>query len=298
MATTKRPRVYGNEGRFKATLGGYISRARDLLDQAEGVRKRMASAPGGERSLVAFAAQHEWTNDVGRWRGNVIHSMQRHLAEEVERTLPKLTAAWPPDTGKPRHTRNIEWVEPWLRHALDELLALREALGVSRNVAAVSPPSARFAELRASGLVDAAVIDGHAKDMYEPKTAKQLADAIGAAKELTEATLRVALDRLGVAWGRGDELSVLMKKWRKAVAAVAPPDPAAQGMLDSAQSALGNLVTFLAAWRNAYGSGHGRPKYPPGLKPRHARVAVDGAETAVRFIVTTMDDLSLLPPQP
>ncbi len=87
-----------------------------------------------------------------------------------------------------------------------------------------------------------------------------------------------------------------MKKWRKRVDVIAPPDPAARGTLDSAQAALGSVVTFLAAWRNAYGSGHGRSRYPPGLKPRHARLAVDGAETAIRFIVTTMDDLALLPP--
>jgi hypothetical protein len=29
---------------------------------------------------------------------------------------------------------------------------------------------------------------------------------------------------------------------------------------------------------------------------RHARLAVDVAETAIRFIVTIMDDLQLLPP--
>ena len=105
-----------------------------------------------------------------------------------------------------------------------------------------------------------------------------------------------ALDRLGESYGGGDDLPGLMKKWRKAIGQVAPPDPQGEATLDKAQAALANLVTFLAEWRNAYGRGHGRPQYPPGLTARHARLAADAAETCVRFIVTTMDDLQLLPP--
>jgi hypothetical protein len=67
-------------------------------------------------------------------------------------------------------------------------------------------------------------------------------------------------------------------------------------VLDRAQAALASLVTFLAEWRNAYGRGHGRKKYPPGLKPRHARIAAGAVEICIRFIVTTMDDLERLPP--
>jgi hypothetical protein len=99
-----------------------------------------------------------------------------------------------------------------------------------------------------------------------PRTPKQLADAIGAAKELTEATLRGALDRLGEPWTRNDDLQTLMKKWRRRVEDLAPPHVAGREALDRVQGALGNLVTFLATWRNTYGSGHGRPRYPPGLK--------------------------------
>lgn len=258
--------------------------------KAEGVRNVMASA------LFAFFAEDEWTNDVERWRGNVLRAVRRHLAEGAKRSIPTVTADWPPRTGKPRHARTIGWVEGWLRGSLDDLRALRDVLGISRNVSTVSPPSAQFAELHASGLVDSDVIAGHATDMRNPHTPKQLTDAIGAAKELTEATLRAALDRLDEGWDRADELSVLMKKWRKRIDVIAPPDPASRETLSNAQAALGNVVAFLAAWRNAYGSGHGRAKYPPGLKPRHARLAVDGAETTIRFIVATMDDLARLPP--
>jgi hypothetical protein len=87
-----------------------------------------------------------------------------------------------------------------------------------------------------------------------------------------------------------------MKKWRTAVGRLATPDSHGEVALDKALAALASQVTFVAEWRNTYGRGHGRPKYPPGLKPRHARLATDAAETCVRFIATTMDDLQLLPP--
>lgn len=141
------------------------------------------------------------------------------------------------------------------------------------------------------------VVADHEKDMRAPRTPKQLANAIGAAKELTEATLRAALDRLAQSYRVSDSLPTLMRKWRDAVGKLAPPDPLGADALDKALVALANLVTFVAEWRNAYGRGHGKPKYPPGLTARHARLASDAAETCIRFIVTTMDDLELLPPR-
>lgn len=292
----KRPHIYGSETRFKATIGRHISQGAELLDLVEGIRRRAGGTEGEVMTLLAYAREMEWCDSVERWRRKAIASAEKHLADKAEAVLPLLTAAWPPNTGKPRHRRTITRVEPWLRGALEELRALRNLLGVSRNVAALASPG-RFAELQASGLVDELVIAGLAKEMVDPKTPKQLADAIGAAKDLTEATLRAALDRLQVSWGKDDGLQQLMRKWRDETAAAASPNLAARGMLDRAQAALANLVAFLNEWRNEYGRGHGRPRYAVGLRRRHARLATDAAETAIRFIVATMDDTSRLPPR-
>jgi hypothetical protein len=202
----------------------------------------------------------------------------------------------PPDDGKPRHTVALDNGVPWLTEALEELRGLQAAIGVRRGVASTSPVPARFEELHASGLVAEKVIADYAKEMLAPRTPRQLYNAIGAAKEVTEATLRAALDRLSEPCKSSDDLPALMKKWRRAIGRLASPDSEGEDALDKAQAALANLVVFLAEWRNAYGRGHGRPHYPPGLSARHARLAADAAETCVRFIVTTMDDLQLLPP--
>jgi len=272
--------------------------AEELLDQAVGVRNRMAAvtATRQHESLMAFTIEREWEKRVRRWFSAARHALGRYLQEQLEDVMPTLALGLPPDDGKPRHRIGLDNGEPWLRKGLEELQEMRAALGVKRGVATTAPAPARFEELHASGLVGEKVIDDHAKEMLSPRTPRQLYNAIGSAKELTEATLRAALDQLGESYERRDDLPNLMRKWRKAIGKVAPPDSQTEATLDKAQAALANLVTFLAEWRNAYGRGHGRPQYPPGLTARHARLAADAAETCVRFIVTTMDDLQLLPP--
>lgn len=292
----KRPRIYGDEGKCRALITRYIAAADELLDQAEGVRNRIG-AIRDPNSIAAFSMEVDWGKDFRQWFGRAWRGMSKYLQDGMPEALPVLTRGLPPDTGKPRHTLVLENGVPWLRQARDELDALRTALGVRRGVTARASSPARFEELHASALVNDDVIADYAKDMLSPRTPKQLHRAIGAAKELTEATLRGALDRLGEPYTRGEELPMLMKKWRKALGRVAPPDHEGEDALDKAQAALANLVTFLAEWRNAYGSGHGRKQYPPNLSARHARLAADAAETCVRFIATTMDDLQLLLPE-
>lgn len=295
-ARMRRPRVYGDEKRYKATLERHAARGRELLDQLDGVHRLMGAATGGPSGIGAAIEEAQWTDEVERWRITVARAAHRHLADGARTALPAATAPWPPDTGKPRHARRISWVEPWLRQVLDELDALRAALGVHRGVTATPAPN-QFVEIGASGLVDSGVIEGHVRDMTNPRTPRELANAIGAAKELAEATLRGALDRFGEPWRDTDDLTTLMRTWRRRVEQVAAPDPSGRGSLDSAQAALGNLLRFMGEWRNAYGRGHGRPRYPAGLSPRHARLAVDIAEATVRFVATTMDDMAMLPPE-
>lgn len=290
-----RPRIYGNERKCKALITRYIASADDLLDQAEGVRNRVTATEDPE-SIVAFSMELDWGKDFRQWFIRTWRGMSKYLQDGMPGALPVLAAGLPPDSGKPRHTIVLDNGVPWLREARGELDALRAALGAHRGVTAHASAPARFEELQASGLVNDDVIADYAKDMLTARTPKQLHRGIGAAKELTEAALRGALDRLGEPYARGEELPALMRKWRKALGRVAPPDHEGQDALDKAQAALANLVTFLAEWRNAYGSGHGRKQYPPKLSARHARLAADAAETCVRFIATTMDDLQLLLP--
>jgi Abortive infection C-terminus len=293
----KRPRIYGNEGRCKAAVTRYARGADDLIDQAVGMQKRRAGLAGPLGEFEIIGMESEWEHDVRRWFSAARRGLKRYLQDQFEDVLPVLAVGLPLDTGKPRHTIAVENGVPWLMKARDELRELRSVLGVRRGVSSRAPASARFEELHASGLVAENVIDDYTREMHSPHTPKQLSQAIGAAKELTEATLRAALDRLGEPPPAKDDLQALMKTWRDAIRKAAPPDGEGAGTLDKAQASLASVVTFLAEWRNLYGRGHGRPEYSLGLSARHARLATDAAEASVRFIVTTLDDLELLPPE-
>lgn len=288
-------RIYGDETKFRRALAQYVKRADELLDQAVGVHKRMEAMDADSLVVASLFAGSDWGDAVSRWRTSVIRGLDQYLHEQADGVLP-LTSSWPRgDDGRRVTHLGLKEGHPWLEAARSELVALQDSVGVRRAIASHARP-ARFTELRSSGLVEEKVIADYEKAMLNPRTPRQLSNAIGSSKEITEAVLRAALERLDVGWVKGDGLTALMKKWRQSVDELAPPDPSSRHILDQAQSALGNVVRFLAEWRNDFGTGHGRPQYPPDLRVRHARLATDAAEMSVRFIVLTLDDLQRLPP--
>lgn len=288
-------RIYGDETKFRRALARYVERADELLDQAIGVRRQMEAMGVDDLVFASLFVGSDWGQEVSRWRTSVIRGLGKYLHEQSEGLLP-LTSSWPRDEeGRGVPFLTVVEGEPWLVAARAELSSLQDLMGVRRSIASATPAT-RFTELRASGLVGEKMIADHEQAMVRHRTPRQLTLAIGSAKEITEAVLRAALDRLGVDWRTGEELTDLMKKWRRAVESVAAPHPESRQKLDQAQAALGNVIRFLAEWRNDFGTGHGKSDYPPGLSTRHARLAIDAAEMSVRFIVLTLDDLQRLPP--
>lgn len=114
--------------------------------------------------------------------------------------------------------------------------------------------------------------------------------AIGAAKDLTEATLKFVLRDYGVAYDeRSAGLTDLYKLVanelglsREAVPASAKGSQAAHKVLQN----LSTAVQSLAEFRNALGTGHGRTAPNPALA-RHARLAANAARTVVEFVLET-----------
>ena len=299
----KRPRIYGEEANCRRALARYIASADAVVDESRGLRKRIIA-----EDLLAEFIILGWESPR-RWQANARRGLSKYLQDQLGDVLPVLCAAIPRPERRVLAPGEQPRLQPeqevlgeldgyvdWLAAARDELRELQAAVGVRRGIVPTPITAGRFEELLASGLVERKVIEDHARDMRAPKTPKQLADAIGAAKELTEATLRAALDHAGESWKTRDDLGLLMRTWREAMRKRAAPGPEGEEVLSKAQAGLANLITFLAEWRNPYGDGHGRPRYPPGLRERHARLAADAAETTIRFIATTMDDLQLLPP--
>jgi hypothetical protein len=138
----KKPRIYGSEARFRAALTRSVRIGEELLDQTEGVRRRMQLV--GESRMDALAVEEAWERDFRRWFNGTGRALAKYLQEQLvgvpkglrpdpnaegEDLLPVLGAGLPPDDGKLRHTIGIDNGEVWLSKTLDELRELQSALG-------------------------------------------------------------------------------------------------------------------------------------------------------------------------
>ncbi len=138
----EKPRIYGDEGRFRAAVSRAIRNGEDLLGQTDGIHKRMEFA--GDDGVDALLIEQEWEREFRRWFMTTGRTLVKYLqdqltppsarqpaAEGEDNFLPVLAAGLPPDTGKPRHVIHINEGEEWLQHALDELRELHSTLAPS-----------------------------------------------------------------------------------------------------------------------------------------------------------------------
>lgn len=119
---------------------------------------------------------------------------------------------------------------------------------------------------------------------------KDLALAIGTAKDLVESCCKSILEKRSVTVPKNANL----QKLSKLVATELKLVP--QGISDEAKGAetirlllsnLSSITHYTAELRGLYGSGHGRDGKHRGLEPRHARLAVGAAVTFIDFVTST-----------
>ena len=72
------------------------------------------------------------------------------------------------------------------------------------------------------------------------------------------------------------------------------PSSTSARALDQLLGGMATVEHALATIRNDLGIGHGKPRLPKDLRPRHAQLAIDVADTYVRYLVATLSDLKLL----
>jgi hypothetical protein len=121
--------------------------------------------------------------------------------------------------------------------------------------------------------------------------------AIGAAKQLIEATAKTALQELGIVVDRNTALPALISTVQKALkldAASAPDGPDGPDGSKAVKKILSgsvNIAIGVAELRNqGFGSGHGQASAPSGLGVRHARLTVNAAVTWCELILDTLSD--------
>jgi hypothetical protein len=110
--------------------------------------------------------------------------------------------------------------------------------------------------------------------------------AIGAAKELIEATTKHVLDLLEVDYGPSPKVPELVRLAQTELG-VHPervaPDRDGYDTIKVILGSLAQVAIRVNDLRRPYGTGHGRPQRPSGLRARHARLAAEAAAVYCRF---------------
>ncbi|WP_448319259.1 abortive infection family protein [Streptomyces sp. CO7] len=118
--------------------------------------------------------------------------------------------------------------------------------------------------------------------------------AIGAAKQLIEATAKTALGELKIEVDKNATVPALVNTVQKALkldAASAPEGPDGSNAVKRILGGSVNIAIGVAELRNqGFGSGHGQASAPSGLGVRHARLTVNAAVTWCELILDTLAD--------
>lgn len=114
--------------------------------------------------------------------------------------------------------------------------------------------------------------------------------AIGAAKEVIEATAKHILIEAGEAVGDAEKMPGLIARSQDALGVHARAIDTSKRGADSIRAILKSLSTVALGvneLRRDYGSGHGRATRSRGLNSRHARLAAQASDAWVRFMLDT-----------
>lgn len=298
-------RVIGDPTRFRTQLRLRIQSGSHVLAELVSVRERLAAD---------YA--HELTSPDGRWKrqertDSLLSAVRRRQSkwigaseDLVERYLGLAGVGYfdhlSPGPIPREWSGGLDWYEHVDQGLVDGLKEIQSRLPRSRQRRPPADSQIQAPELEVSGLLEPELLQAYLTRMSSVRTRRATSQAIGAAKELVEATLEGALHVLHEPAPRPrDDLLMTARRVQLAVrdrGLLVAPDAGGVQSTANWQTHLLALIQDLAEWRNDYGTGHGRRRLPAGLAPRHGRLAADAATSYVRFLVMTLDDLGLLSP--
>jgi hypothetical protein len=281
-----------NAGRRAAVEGPDGTPVTNALVQGRAVRKAFGLALLMPYELVlvevdtgAFEKALKWISDLDGYATGSLPDRERDAIRSVQ--SPELS---PVRAGRPRPT--IDSVVGTFRQALAGRLAvLDELLGLNDPANTVDTHDREAAggwnHLRGLGIIDDNVLDGHLKTIRTRRTRAEQSAAIGAAKELLEATLKGVLLHYNPEADISGDLPKLWKEVRSKLVTDSDSDPSL-GSKDKGiaqlSGSLAGVIDGLAYIRNRVGSGHGRSRPPRGLSESHVLLSVDSVYTLTRFI--------------
>lgn len=138
------------------------------------------------------------------------------------------------------------------------------------------------------GIISDPVLDGYLAQMRARRTKSQISAAIGAAKEVVEASIKHLSSTRGIP-PLGSNAS--LADWWRALEPTLESATVAKALgskdvgLVKLLKAQVNTIISLGELRNKVGTGHGKSEHPAGLTSSHALFAVDTAHTLTRYFV-------------
>ena len=292
--TGRRLHVYGDEAKFRDALRRNIKRSDELIEQLDAARSIIESIPPNTAGLHVYLLQHsvleEFQPAFARWTRSNSSLLRKYLGSA---TTSYLQQGW----RYPRDDDAIAIADQYLHHIQYSKSELERVLNKVPPVRSVERKTNedRFIELRNSALIEETVLNSYVRRMSRLNTKAGISDTIGAAKEIVEACARAALEDMGSS-ADGADFLVLGKRLRKEISQRAPASPTAKSArsLELMQLGFVNIEQALAELRNELGVGHGRRRNPTALSTRHAQLAIDIADTYVRFLVLTLQELKVI----
>lgn len=127
------------------------------------------------------------------------------------------------------------------------------------------------------------------------KSNKRPNEAIGQAKDLTEAIMKDLLEKLGIEYSDKDKFNKIFNKVRDELGL--KPNKEKNSEIDSISAktlgGLGQVAYNMSILRNQYGSGHGKGNKQDGsivLPPRYAKLAIGSSLTTINFLIETYEN--------
>lgn len=238
-----------------------------------------------EIDTKAIQKATKWINDLDGYATGSLPDRERDAIRSVP--LPELN---PIRAGSPRPT--IDGVVDIFRRALQgRLEVIDELLGLSDPANSVDTHDREtvggWGHLRGLGIIDDNVLDGYLRTIRTRRTRAQQSAAIGAAKELLEATLKGVIMHYEPDAKISGDLPDLWKLVRAKLVVNPGADPSL-GSKDKGIAQLGGslagIISGLSYIRNQVGTGHGRPTTPNSLSESHVLLSVDSVYALTRFI--------------
>lgn len=173
-------------------------------------------------------------------------------------------------------------------------------LSIGENNLIILPPAAGLADEAWDSIEDPEVISEHLDRLHRAIGQKDVALVIGSAKELMESTAKITLTSAGQPVPQKPEFQPLIKQVHTILELnqhdLAPdadhndPKVKSRKAINQVLQGAWKVAVGMDEYRNAVGTGHGREKTAPGMKARHARLAVDAATLWCNLVLATVSD--------